>query len=70
MLTTLVYLVLYLIVVGLICGLLLWLIDAVGVPQPFHKFARIAVIVIGVLIVIFILLGMVEGTSVPKLKLG
>jgi len=70
MITSLVYLVIYLIVVGLICGLLLYLIDAVGIPEPFHKFARIAVIVIGVLIVIFVLLGLIEGTGVPKLKLG
>jgi len=70
MIGTLVYLVMYLMVVGLICGLLLYLNDAIPVPEPFHRVVRVAVLVIGVLIVIFLLLGLIDGSGVPRLKLG
>ncbi len=69
MLNTLVYFVIYLIVVGCIIGLLLWLIDAVPIPEPFHRIARIGVIVIGVLIVIFLLLSIIDGGP-TKFRLG
>lgn len=68
MLTSLVYLVIYIVVVGLVCGLLLYLIDTLGVPEPFHRLARAAVIIVGVLIVIFILLSLVDGAP-PKLSI-
>jgi hypothetical protein len=70
MITALVYLVIYIVVVGLICGLLLYLIDAIPVPEPFHRIARIAIIVIGVLICILLLLSLIDGSGVPKLRLG
>ena len=70
MIASLVYLVIYIVVVGLICALLLYLIDVVGLPEPFHRVARIAILVIGVLIVILLLLGLVDGSGVPRLKLG
>ena len=71
MINSLVYLVIYILVVGLIIGLLLWLIDQLGgwIPEPFHRVARIAVIVIGVLIVIVLLLSLIDGGT-PRLKLG
>ena len=69
MIASLVYLVIYVVIVGLICMLLLYLIDAVGLPEPFHKVARIAILVIGTLIVILLLLSLVDG-GVPRLKLG
>jgi hypothetical protein len=69
MLSALVYLVLYVVIVGLICGLLLWLVDTVGIPEPFHKVARVAIIVVGVLIVIVLLLQMIEGTPVPRISI-
>ena len=69
MLNTLVYFVIYLIVAGCIIGLLLWLIDAVPIPEPFHRIARIAIIVIGVLIVIFLLLSIIDGGP-TKFRLG
>jgi len=69
MLNTLVYFVIYLIVAGCIIGLLLWLIDVIPIPEPFHRIARIAIIVIGVLIVIMLLLSLVgEGPSRFKLS--
>lgn len=69
MLNTLVYFVIYIVVVGCIIGLLMWLIDAIPVPEPFHRIARIAIIVIGVLIVIMLLLSLV-GEGPGRLRFG
>lgn len=51
--------VLYLIVLGLVFALLLWLIDYVGLPQPFNKVARVVLAVAAVLVLISVLLGLV-----------
>ena len=67
MITSLVYLVIYILVIGLICWLLLYAIDAVGLPEPFHKVARALIIVVGVLIVILLLLQMLGAAGLPKL---
>ena len=63
MIESLIYLVLYLVVIGVIVWLLLYLIDAVPVPEPFHRVARVAIIVISVLIVIVLLLQFVGALS-------
>lgn len=49
--------VVYLIIVGGVFWLLLWLISYVGLPEPFAKVAKIVLMVVGVLILINILLG-------------
>jgi uncharacterized membrane protein YeaQ/YmgE (transglycosylase-associated protein family) len=56
---TLVHLVVWLIVVGLIFGILLWLINYVGLPEPFGKVARIILAIIGALMVIGLLLNLI-----------
>jgi hypothetical protein len=58
-LSGLIHVVLYLIVAGLIWWLLSWLVDYVGLPEPFRKVARIVLAVIAVLVVISILLSLV-----------
>jgi glucan phosphoethanolaminetransferase (alkaline phosphatase superfamily) len=68
MVNALVYFVIYIVVIGLVIGLLLWLIDNVPIPEPFHRVARIAIIVIGVLIVIVLLLSIVGDGGVPRFK--
>jgi preprotein translocase subunit SecE len=63
MITSLVYLVVYICVVALIIYLLNYLIDAV-LQEPFHRVAKIALMVISVLIVIVLLLnfvGVIDG---------
>ena len=47
-----------LIVAGLICWLLWWLIDYCGLPAPFGKIARIVVAIVAVLFVINALLSL------------
>jgi len=71
MITALVYLVLYIVIVGVVIWLLLYLVDAVPIPEPFHRAARIAITVIGVLIVILLLLnflGVLEPGGAPRLR--
>lgn len=69
MIESLVYLVIYLIVIGIVIWLLTYLIDAIPLPEPFNRVARIAILVIGVLIVIVLLLQFagLMGGGVPRL---
>ncbi len=53
----LVELVIYLLIVGGIFWLLLWLIGYCGLPEPFAKVAKVIIMVVGVLILINVLLG-------------
>jgi hypothetical protein len=55
----LVEVVVYLLVVGGIFWLLLWLIGYIGIPEPFSKVAKIIIMVVGVLILINVLLSFV-----------
>ena len=54
-----------LLVIVIVIGLVYWVIDAIPVPQPLNRFAKIAVIVIGVIAIIYVLLGM-GGISIPR----
>jgi hypothetical protein len=69
MIQQLITLVIYLIVIGLIIWLLLWALQQVPMPAPFAQVARVLIIVIGVLIVCYLLLGLVGGGPGP-LHLG
>lgn len=55
----LVDLLILLIVGGLICYLLWWLIGFIGLPEPFNKVARVLVAVVAVVLLINALLGLV-----------
>lgn len=59
MISALIYLVIYIIVIGLVLWLLNYLIDAVPLQDPFRRVAKVALIVVGVLIVIVLLLNFV-----------
>jgi len=50
--------IIYLIVGGLIFWLLNWLIDYCGIPEPFHKVAKIVLAVLAVFVVIGVLLAL------------
>jgi len=63
-LSALIHVVLVLIVVGLVCWLLWWLIAYVGLPEPFNKIARVLVAVLAVLVVIGVLLSLVGGQEI------
>jgi predicted tellurium resistance membrane protein TerC len=65
--SSLVSLVVWVIIIGSVFGLLWWLVGYAGLPAPFDKFARIALAVIAVLILINLLLGLV-GSAPFRLK--
>jgi hypothetical protein len=59
----LIHLVIYIIVVGIIIWLLLYLIDHVPLPEPFNRVARVVILVVGVLCLILILLNFVGALA-------
>jgi uncharacterized membrane protein YedE/YeeE len=69
MLESLLYLVVYAIVIGMVAWLLIYLIDqfAPHLPDPIPKFLRLLVIAVCVIAVIYLLLGLVGGTPGPRL---
>lgn len=64
-------LLIYLVVVALVIGLAYYIVDAIPVPEPLGRIIKIAVVVIGALIVILVLLdlaGMNTGFRGPVLR--
>lgn len=53
--------VLWVIGLGLICWLLWWLIDYVGLPQPFSKVAKVIVAVAAVIVLINLIISIMGG---------
>lgn len=56
--------VVYVIIGGLVFGLLLWLINYCGIPEPFNKVAKIVLAVVAVIFLIAVLLSLVNGQPV------
>ncbi len=54
-----VYVLVYLVVAGVVFWLLSYALEAIGPPEPFHKIARVVLIVLAVLVAISILLSLV-----------
>lgn len=46
----------YLIVAGLVFSILYWLLENVGIPEPFHRVARVVLMVAAALVLIGIIL--------------
>jgi len=70
MISGLIALVVYIIVIALVLWLLNYLVDAIPIQEPFRRVAKIAILVVGVLIVILLLLsfvGVVDG-GMPRLR--
>ena len=53
----LVDLVIYIVLIGLVCGLLIWWVDQLGsrISARFHRVARIAIIVVAISLIISVL---------------
>lgn len=65
-----VHIILYLIVVGCIFGLLLYLVNIAPVPEPWKTWLRFLVIALAVVIIIFFLLSLIGGGGVPRIRMG
>jgi len=57
-----------LLVVGIIIGMIWWLCDYLPVPEPLNKLIKIVSIVIGVIVIVYALLGI--AGMVPPLAIG
>ena len=56
--STLVSLLVTLVVAGLICWLLWWFIDFIGLPEPFNKVARALIALVALVFLLNVLLGL------------
>lgn len=63
-LSAMVTLLVYIIVAGLIFGLCLWLLNYLGIHEPFNRVARVILVVFAVLFLIGILLSIVGGVPI------
>jgi hypothetical protein len=62
----LINLLIYVVIIGLLMWLALWIIGQLPLPEPFGRIATIIVYVIAVLVVILLLLQLVQGgTGLP-----
>jgi hypothetical protein len=60
-------LLLYIVIIAVVVGLAYWIIDAIPVPQPINKFAKILIIVVGVIALIYVLMGIAgNAPSLPR----
>jgi len=53
----------YVIIICVVLWLIWWLIGYINPPEPFNKFLRIAVVVVGVLILIIMLLNLAGAVN-------
>ena len=54
----LLHLLIQIIVVGLVCYLLWWLIGYIGLPAPFDKVARVVIAIVAVIFLLNIVMGL------------
>lgn len=70
MIAALINLIVYLLVLGILIGLVIWIVDAIPLPEPIGRLVKIAVVVLAAIVIIMLLLSLVGigGNSVnfPK----
>ena len=70
MIAALINLIVYLLILGILIGIVMWVVDAIPLPEPINRMVKIAVVVLAAIVVIMLLLSLigVGGTSVtfPK----
>jgi len=72
MIPALINLIIYLLVVGLLYWLVVYVIDAIPIPDPPNRIIKIALMVLLVLIIVLLLLQLlgIAGGGLPKLVPG
>ena len=68
MIQSLLMLVIYLLVIGLVFWLLDYVLQMLPIPDPFARIIRVILVVIAVIIVVMLLLNLIGG--LPALKVG
>jgi hypothetical protein len=72
MIGALINLIIYLLVLGILIWLVLYVVDAIPIPEPINRIIKVAVVVIAALVVILLLLQLLGvsgggGLQLPKL---
>lgn len=71
MIASLIQLVIWIVVLGLVFWLLNYLIDTIPLPDPFHKVAKVIIAVVAVLIILVLVLQLLGiSTGFPPLRTG
>lgn len=70
MISTLITLIVYIIILGLLVWLVNYVIDNVPLPEPLGRVAKVLVIVVAVVVVILLLLQLVGGAGLNLPKIG
>jgi hypothetical protein len=73
MIGALISLIIYLLVLGLLWWLVIYVLDNFPPPEPANRFIRVVIVVLFVLVAIFIILGLfgIGGMeSVPRFRFG
>jgi len=65
MLESLLYLIVYLAVLGIVLWLVIYVTDLLPLPAPFHQIIRVVVYVLAAIAIIYLLLGLIGGA--PRL---
>jgi hypothetical protein len=65
MIAQLINLLIYVLVVGLVIGVIYWAADAVPLPPPINKVVKVLAIVIGALVLILLLLQLAGIATAP-----
>lgn len=71
MIPALVNLIVWLLIVGILLALVYWVLDAIPIPEPLNRIAKVVVVVVAALVLILLLLQLVDistGVDVPKLS--
>ena len=63
MIGALINLIVYLLVVGILIWLVLYVVDNIPLPEPFNRVVRVAVVVLGVLIIVLMILQLMGGVN-------
>lgn len=70
MIPTLINLIIWLLIIGILLALVYWVLDAIPVPQPLNRIIKIVIVVLAVLVIVLLLLQLVGGVSTGLPKLG
>lgn len=61
-------LLIYIVVLCVVFGLVLWILREIPLPAPFGRIAYVVAVVVFAIILIYVLLGMVGTVGVPRLR--
>jgi glucan phosphoethanolaminetransferase (alkaline phosphatase superfamily) len=71
MIPALINLIVWLLIVGILVALVYWVLDAIPIPDPLNRIAKVVLMVLVVLVVVLMLLNLIgvsTGVQMPRLQ--